>query len=113
MKEHRKIEQQVDEAMDSLDGMSRAKANPFLFTRVEAKLRQGGRSAWDTVTYYISRPAVALAMLCMVIFSNAVVMYWQSGSTTPPATSSDQPIALTEEYSLNVSSFYDDENTEP
>ena len=114
MKEHRKIEQQVDEAMDSLDGITRAKANPFLFTRVEAKLRQGRRSVWDTVTSYISKPAVALAMLCMVIFSNAVVMYWQSGpGNTTTVTSGDQPIALTEEYSLNVSSFYHDENPEP
>ena len=113
MKEHRKIEQQVNEVMDSLDGMGRAKANPFLFTRVEAKLRQGGRSAWDTMTSYISRPAVALAMLCMVIFSNGVVMYWQAGPGDTPATSNDQPIALTEEYDLNVSSFYDDENPEP
>ena len=111
MKEHRKIEQQVDEAMDSLDGMSRAKANPFLFTRVEARLRQGGRSVWDTVTSYISRPAVALAMLCMVIFSNAVVMYWQSGPED--INSTDQPIALSEEYNMNVSAFYDDENPEP
>ena len=112
MKEHRKIEQQVNEAMDSLDGMSRAKSNPFLFTRVEAKLRHSGRSTWDIVTSYISRPVVALAMLCMVIFSNAVVMYWQSGPEES-VTSSDQPIALTEEYNMNVSAFYDDENPEP
>ena len=111
MKDHRKIEQQVNEAMDALDGMSRAKANPFLFTRVEAKLRKDTRSAWDIMTSYISRPAVALAMLCMVIFANAVVMYWQSGPSD--STSSEQTIALTEEYNLNVSSFYDDQNPEP
>ena len=111
MEDHRKIEQQVNEAMDSLDGMSRAKANPFLFTRVDAKLRHGSRSAWDIMTSYISRPAVALAMLCMVIFTNAVVMYWQAGPSD--AGSTEQTIALTEEYNLNVSSFYDDENPEP
>lgn len=110
MKDKNQIEKHVNEAMDSLDGMSRASANPFLFTRVEARLRQGGRSAWDKVTSYISRPSVALAMLCMVILSNTAVMYWQQ------SISEDTPIeqvALTEEYSLTVSSFYDDENPEP
>lgn len=112
MKEHRKIEQQVNEAMDSLDGMSRAKANPFLFTRVEARLRPNNpKNAWETILSYVSRPAVALAMLCMVVLSNGVVMFWQSGPPEPAITA-DQPVPLTDEYNMNVLAFYDDENPE-
>ena len=110
MKEHHKIEQQVNEAMDSLDGMGRAKANPFLFTRVEARLRQNSKNVWETIVSYVSKPAVALAMLCMVILSNAVVMFWQSG-VQDSVVATDQP--LTEEYNQNVIAFYDDENPEP
>lgn len=110
MNDNHKIEQKVNEVMNSLDGLTRAKANPFLFTRVEARLRRGGKNAWETAISYISRPAVALAMLSMVILSNAVVMYWRAGAEE---AAMEQQVALTEEYNLSVSSFYDEENPEP
>ena len=72
--EKNRIDKLVEETLDSLEGMTRAKSNPFLFTRVEARLKQG-KSGWEQLTAYVSRPAVALAMLCMVILSNAGVMY--------------------------------------
>jgi hypothetical protein len=112
MKQNQDIEKKVEETLNSLDGIGRANANPFLFTRVEAKLRQPTRNVWEQVTGYISRPAIALAMLGMVIFSNAAVMFWNSAPEE--AVSSDQPqLALSDEYNLNVSSFYEDENPEP
>jgi phage-related minor tail protein len=109
MEQKQHIDKLVEETLDSLDGIGRAKANPFLFTRVQARL-QGGKSVWDRVTSYIARPAVALAMLCLVIVSNAAVLYWQAGSDE---TMDQGQLALTEEYSQTVSSFYEDVNPEP
>jgi hypothetical protein len=106
--EQNRINKLVEETMDSLEGMARAKSNPFLYTRVEARLRQG-KSVWEQLTAYVSRPAVALAMLCMVILSNAVVMYWQSAREEAP----EQQLALTEEYNMNVTAFYEEETPEP
>jgi hypothetical protein len=108
MEPKNRIEKLVEETLESLDGISRARANPFLFTRVEARLKQG-KSGWEQLTAYVSRPAIALAVLCMVIFSNAVVMYWQSAKEEVP----EQQLALTEEYNLTTTAFYDDENQEP
>jgi hypothetical protein len=48
-------------------------------------------------------------MLCLVILSNAVVMYWQSAKEEVP----DQQLALTEEYNLTVTAFYEEETPEP
>lgn len=108
MKQH-EFDKRVEETMDSLDGLGRAKANPFLFTRVEARLNQGHKTGWELLTSYIARPSVALAMLCMVILSNAVVMYSQSAREE----TSDQQLALTEEYNLTVTAFYEEETPEP
>lgn len=108
MEKKNRIDKLVEETLDSLEGITRAKANPFLFTRVEARLKQG-KSSWELLTAYISRPAFALAMLCMVIFSNAVVMYWQSAKEEVP----ENQLALTEEYNMTTTAFYDDENPEP
>lgn len=102
------IDKLVNETLDSLDGLSRAKANAFLFTRVQARLKQS-RSGWEQLTAYVSRPAFALAMLVMVLFTNAVVMYWRAERPEAP----DQQLALTEEYSLTTTALYDDENPEP
>lgn len=108
MKQH-ELDKRIEETLDSLDGLTRAKANPFLFTRVEARLMQGGKTGWEQLTAYIARPAVALAMLCMVILSNAVVMYWQAAREETP----DQQLALTEEYSMTTTAFYEEETPEP
>ena len=110
MKQRDQIEKQVEETLNSLDGISRAKANPFLFTRVEARLGQTGKNTWERITSYVARPVVVLAMLTMVILSNAVVMYWQlpSEEIVP-----EQQLALTEEYNMTTTSFLDDETPEP
>jgi hypothetical protein len=108
MKQH-ELDKRVEETLDSLDGLSRAKANPFLFTRVEARLNQSGKTGWEQLTAYIARPAVALAMLCMVILSNAVVMYSRSAKEEVP----EQQLALTEEYNMTVTAFYEEETPEP
>lgn len=108
MKQH-EIDKRVEETLDSLDGISRAKANPFLFTRVQARLDQSGKTVWEQLTAYIARPTVALAMLCMVILTNGVVMYWQSAKEEVP----DQQLALTEEYNMTVTAFYEEETPEP
>lgn len=108
MEKKNRIDKLVEETLDSLEGITRAKANPFLFTRVEARLKQG-KSSWEQLTTYISRPAFALAILCMVIFSNAIVMYWQAAKEEVP----DNQVALTEEYNMTTTALYDDENPEP
>ncbi|MGB8190516.1 MAG: hypothetical protein WCF67_01295 [Chitinophagaceae bacterium] len=109
MKQMHEIEKQVEDTLNSLDSLGRAKANPFLYTRVEARLRQNSKSVWEQAVAYISRPSVALAMLCMVILSNAAVMYL---GAAPEEIAADQ-LALTEEYSQTVSSYFDVENPEP
>jgi hypothetical protein len=48
MKNKQQMEQWVEEAMNSFDGASRATANPFLFTRIQERLRQQN-SPWEKV----------------------------------------------------------------
>ena len=110
MKQEHHIDKLVEETINSLDGLSRAKANPFLFTRVEARLRQGSKSAWDQAVAFISRPAVALAMLGLVILSNAVAM-WQTRSED--LVTDQAQLALSEEYNISVTAFYEEETPEP
>lgn len=99
--------------MRSLDHVERAKANPFLYTRVHAKLAAAPRTVWEQVTSYISRPAIAMAVLCLVILTNAAVVYWQSAPEDAMAVTDQPQPALTEEYHMSVAAIYDDETPEP
>lgn len=113
MKQKHEIEQQVEETLSSLDQVQRAKANPFLYTRVQARLGAAPKTVWETIVFYVSRPAVAMAMLCMVILTNAAVVYWQSAPDDTVAAADQPQLALTEEYHISVASIYEDETPEP
>ena len=113
MKQKHEIEQQVEESLKSLDHLERAKANPFLYTRVHAKLSMAPRTIWETLTSYLTKPVIAMAMLCMVILTNAAVVYWQSAPEDAVAANDQPQLALTEEYHITVASIYDDETPEP
>jgi hypothetical protein len=113
MKQKHEIEHQVEEALKSLDGLERAKANHFLYTRVHAKLSIAPKTIWESITSYISKPVIAMAMLCMVILTNAAVVYWQSAPDDVVASTDQPQLALTEEYHITVASIYEDETPEP
>ncbi|HYE54793.1 MAG TPA: hypothetical protein VD996_08125 [Chitinophagaceae bacterium] len=108
MKQKHQIEREVEETLSSLNGLRRATPKPFLFTRVQARMQQTGKSAWERLTAYLARPAIAMAVLMLVLLSNSAVMYWQSKTDDMASNEQPQP-ALTEEYAL-ASSFYEDEN---
>lgn len=66
--------QWADQVLGSLDGMERAKANPFLFTRIIARMeKQGG--AWEKIAGWISKPVFAFSMVLVFVAVNATVLF--------------------------------------
>ena len=41
-----KIQQEIEQTLQSLDGVKRAEANPFLFTRIQARMNKKA-SGWE------------------------------------------------------------------
>ena len=115
MSASKNIENRVEEAMNSLDGIGQASPGPFFYTRVQARLQKQGSSRWESVTSFITRPTVALAGLCIIVLLNAVAFYLQpdssSGAATATLSSSEQGYA--DEYHNLASNFLYDENPEP
>ena len=112
MQRHIDIERRIEETMNSLEGMHRAEANPFLFTRIQARL-SARKSVFDKVISVAGKPAFALAIFFVVLVSNVSVIV-QSSSTGSPEQTLEQSnqLAVAEEYSNNVP-VYDYENPEP
>ena len=66
------IEEQVEKTLNSLDGTERAKSNPFMFTRIQARL-QSDNSQWTAAARVLNRPVFAIATLLLVILMNAAI----------------------------------------
>lgn len=91
------IEQQVEKTLSSLDTIKRAEANPFLYTRIMARLRRGEDNGWGRIGRLLTQPAFAFTALLLVILMNSIVFFQQPES---PAISDDDQIFATEYNSL-------------
>ena len=76
MKREADIQKNVQQALDSLHGLQRAEANPFLHTRVMARLNARKRpvTGWDIAARWIARPAFAVAIVVTVLLANFAVL---------------------------------------
>lgn len=85
-----KKEQKIDSILNSLEGIERSSPKPFFFGRVEARL-QDNNNGIEKVISFISRPAVAVAAVFLIIVVNA----WSIGSVTP------EPEPIANQVSVN------------
>ena len=111
MDQKRKIDSLVEDTLNSLDGIQRAAANPFLYSKIQARMRGEVKGVWDSVITFVSRPAVALVLFCIVVLSNGVAIYMQRGNEIAPIEQGQ--LALTEEYNQTATSYFDEETPEP
>lgn len=74
------IKQEVEKTLQSLNGIARASANPFLFTRIKAKLQQQENSVWEKIFSFVSRPVVAIALVLVVMAINGWVVFGSSSA---------------------------------
>ncbi|HEU5051491.1 MAG TPA: hypothetical protein VFT78_00195 [Hanamia sp.] len=104
------LNKKIDEAMQSLEGMEKASAGPYFFTRLEARM-QREKSAWERISSFVAKPVVAFACICLIIVINAAVIL----SSTAGVTSSSQnsELATADEYNSVSAQMYEFENTIP
>ncbi len=99
------IDQEVQKTMESIDQIQRVEGNPFLYTRLQEKLRQEAEG--DVVTIRTRFPIWQFAMVVGLLFINGFALM-QSGyfddTTETTATSIDQ---FADEYALAESEMED------
>jgi len=104
-----KIQQEIEQTLQSLDNVKRAEANPFLFTRIKARMDKKA-NGWEWLFSFVSRPAIAIAIVVLVMTVNGWAL-WGSGSDEAVAADNNSVSELANEYN-NVASVnnYDYEN---
>ncbi len=104
------IDKMVEDALNSADGSARAGARPYLFTRLMAKMQRSEDTYWEKAVRFITRPAVAIAGLCLVVGINVAVFVTNNEDS---GTVTDEQVLTTDDYSNSVAALYDIENNEP
>ena len=105
-----KIQQEIEQTLQSLNSVKRAQANPFLFTRIKARMNKKA-SGWDSVFSFLSKPAIAIAILLLVMAVNGWALWGGPGETMTADNGNASVSELANEYNTVASvNNYDYEN---
>ena len=104
------IQQEVENTLQSIEGINRAEANPFLFTRIKARMQR--QNGWDRLTSFITKPLFVIAVLVFVMAVNGWAFFGNGEDAN--AAQGNENIANTDiadEYNIVANTNYDFENT--
>ena len=112
MNRQENINKLIEESLNSMDDVKRAEPKPFLFTRISARMNKDTESVWEKADWFITRPGMALAVICLVLIINATAIFYNKAETQVATT--DVAVQNTaDEFSYTVAGIYDSENTQP
>lgn len=101
------ITPKTEEILNSLDGIRRATPQPFLHTRVMARLTKDATATrWEKMASLISKPAFAIATIALFLLINIAVVFHFSAKTAT-STQDESAVVSDNDYNLSVSSLYD------
>ena len=93
----------IDNIIDSLNGIQRATPGPFFFTRVSARIQREQRTPWQQLARLVARPVIAITGLCLVLLINIWAVVTRSEGA---ASSQNTELVLADEYAITSSSLY-------
>ena len=110
MTQNEKIQQEIEKTLDSLNGLKRAEANPFLFTRIQARMKKKA-GGWDRTFSFAGKPLFALAILALVMAMNGWSYFGNSAPVETFVSSEETLPEFESEYkSITSTDSYDYEN---
>jgi len=110
MKHNDEIEKKVEEVLSSLNAIRRAEPEPWLFSRIKARLGREDaeeKTLWGALGSFLSKPAVAIVSLCVIMLFNGVLLLNRPAkiSSTVIAAQNEQTPPDSESYIASSSSF--------
>ncbi|MEO8404674.1 MAG: hypothetical protein ABI480_08770 [Chitinophagaceae bacterium] len=102
------MENKLENALNSFDGIQRATPQPYFYTRLRARMSKDRE--WGGIISVISRPVFAVAVVCAVLLMNTWIFF-----RTDTAVNAGPPVAATgdipDEYNVAVNTFYNYDTT--
>lgn len=108
------IKNKIEATLHSLDGMQRATASPYLFTRLQAYLQtREPENFWMMTGRLLNRPVVAIGAMFILILINFAIVVKSDVSDTDPKSIATATNYGNDLLSTNILSNYDLESTQP
>lgn len=111
MTQKEEIQQEIEKTLESIDGIQRAASNPYLFTRIKARMDRD-KNPWERTFSFVSKPLVAVAMLVFVMAINGWAIFSTSNEVIGESNGTASVSEIANEYNMVASvNNYDYENT--
>ncbi|HUR10522.1 MAG TPA: hypothetical protein VM012_04095 [Flavitalea sp.] len=110
MEQKSQINELAEAALNSLDGLRKASPGPYFFTRLETRMNRQKRSAWDFLVTTLSRPAISLTLVILIISVNTIAVLRDNDAV---ANNEQSEPLVSDEYNLNSTSYLDYVTQEP
>jgi hypothetical protein len=111
MKNSNHTENEIDKTLSSLDGIQRAVAMPYLFTRIKARMYPADKNFWSICINFISRPAFVAASVLLILLINITIFSQNQGRSVQIPKQDDAQL-FASEYNLSDISIYDATTTD-
>lgn len=101
----------IEDVLNSLGGMSRAKAPDFFYTRLKARMDGEMELSGGTIGRLLTRPALALTLAVIILVMNVTVIMqlWDKESSVPI---DNFPVAAVD-YNVGTYPVYEENPLEP
>ena len=111
MKSAKEMEGLINSTLNSLEGIQRAEPGAHFYTRLMGRMQGEMEGPWEKLVGFISKPAIAFGILAFVLLGNGFAVADKlSGSK---ATSELTDYSLIEDYAMQNTAIYENENPEP
>ncbi|NII27486.1 hypothetical protein HB364_20525 [Pseudoflavitalea sp. X16] len=99
---------EIDEVLNSLEGIQRAKAPAFFYTRLRGRMERELENTGGPLVRLLARPALALSLAAIILILNAtaIMKMWHEEKTLP--TESAQQQLLASDYPMGTYPVYDE-----
>lgn len=102
----------IDAVLNSLEGMQRAKAPDFLYTRLRGRMEQefdqgGPLGRW------LTRPVMALTIAAIILIINATTVLRMWDNNNAPKSTSETSQVVAADYPAGVYPVYNENSLEP
>jgi hypothetical protein len=103
----------IEQALNSIDGIVRAEAPPFFYTRLQAKMqKQEEPSLIIRLLWLFAKPALSVVTLSLFVVLNLVaiksILNKKQEANVSQSTSEASINSFVQEYDLSVSTLYGD-----
>ena len=107
------FDDKIASTLKSIDGIAKASPQPFLLTRINARLNNAiAETVWYKIAFYLKKPLVSGFAILLLIFVNIIVIKSIKNSSEKENIAKSVT-SQKYDFAINVSVLYDIENQEP